>query len=76
MSLFLHSGFHESWETNGNRTMSTEDPCQMQHLPGFRFAVHDCPNMKEKKGDLSMEYEHYECKVCGKYDKLDYEEMR
>jgi hypothetical protein len=36
----------------------------------------ECPNMKEKEGDLSMEYEHYECHVCGKRYKLDYEEMR
>lgn len=35
-----------------------------------------CPNFREKDGDLSMDYEHYECKVCGKRDKLDYEEMR
>ena len=36
----------------------------------------ECPNMKPVKGDTSMEYEHYECKVCGRSDKLDYEEMR
>ncbi len=35
-----------------------------------------CPNMKPMEGDTSMEYEHYECKVCGEYYKLDYEEMR
>lgn len=35
-----------------------------------------CPNMQEKEGDLDMEYERYECKVCGKTMKLDYEEMR
>ena len=37
---------------------------------------YNCPNMKEKEGDLSMEYEHYECKVCGRSYKLDYEEMK
>lgn len=35
-----------------------------------------CPNMKERENDTSMEYEHYECKVCGRTYKLDYEEMR
>jgi hypothetical protein len=41
-----------------------------------RFPISECPNMKGREGDLSMEFEHYECKVCGKRDKLDYEEMR
>lgn len=36
----------------------------------------NCPNFLPEEGDTSMEYEHYECKVCGKRDKLDYEEMR
>lgn len=36
----------------------------------------ECPNMKEREGDRSMEYEHYECKVCGERTKLDYDEMR
>lgn len=35
-----------------------------------------CPNMKEREGDTSMDYEHYACKVCGRTMKLDYEEMR
>ena len=35
-----------------------------------------CPNMKEVEGDLDMNYEHYECKICGKTMKLDYDEMR
>ena len=25
-----------------------------------------CQNMKEKENDWSMEYEYYECKICGK----------
>lgn len=35
-----------------------------------------CPNLKEVEGDLSMTHEHYECKVCGRRMKLDYEEMK
>ena len=40
-----------------------------------RFLL-DCKNMKAVEGDLSMEYEHYSCAVCGLTAKLDYEEMR
>ncbi len=53
-----------------------DKPCEYEGKPGFRWHIHDCPNMKEREGDTSMEYEHYECKVCGRRDKLDYEEMR
>jgi hypothetical protein len=35
-----------------------------------------CPNFRTKDGDMDMEYEHYECKVCGQYGWLDYEEMK
>lgn len=35
-----------------------------------------CPNMRGVDGDLSMDYEYYECKVCGRTMKLDYEEMK
>lgn len=35
-----------------------------------------CPNMKEVEGDTDMEYEHYECKLCGRRISLDYEEMK
>lgn len=35
-----------------------------------------CPNMKGRENDYSMDYEHYECKVCGRFYKLDYDEMR
>jgi len=35
-----------------------------------------CKNMRPVEGDLDMEYEHYECKVCGRTMKLDYEEMK
>jgi hypothetical protein len=35
---------------------------------------HLCPNMKEY--GLDMEYERYECKVCGRRYKLDYEDMK
>lgn len=38
--------------------------------------ISSCPNMKRKVGDLSMDYEYYECEVCGKTDKLCYDEMR
>lgn len=36
----------------------------------------ECPNMKEREGDLSMTYEHYDCAVCGAHVALDYDEMR
>jgi len=42
--------------------------------PGFE--IHDCPNMKEVEGDLSMDRERYKCDVCGKRDYLDCEEMK
>jgi len=35
-----------------------------------------CPNMKGVEGDTDMNFEHYECKVCGRRVALDYEEMR
>ena len=35
-----------------------------------------CPNMRPVLGDLDMEYEHYECKLCGRKVALDYEEMK
>lgn len=41
-----------------------------------RFPITECPNMKQVTGDLDMNYEHYECSVCGKRDYLDYEEMK
>lgn len=55
--------------------MSTEAkheaaPC---NLP---YPITDCPHMRSKKGDTDMSYEHYECLVCGRTAKLDYDEMR
>jgi hypothetical protein len=41
-----------------------------------QFPISECPNMKSKAGDRHMSFEHYECAVCGKRDKLDYDEMR
>jgi len=41
-----------------------------------KFPIHQCPNMQPKENDTDMNYEHYECKVCGKTDYLDYEEMK
>jgi hypothetical protein len=41
-----------------------------------RWPLDECPNMKARPGDLSMDYEHYDCAVCGKHIKLDYEEMK
>lgn len=35
-----------------------------------------CKNMQPKENDTSMEYEYYNCLVCGRYYKLDYDEMR
>lgn len=35
-----------------------------------------CPNMLPKEGDTDMNYEHYECKICGRRISLDYDEMR
>ena len=34
-----------------------------------------CPNMKPVPGDLSLEYEKYECKYCGRRINLYYDEM-
>ena len=42
--------------------------------PGFEIL--QCPNMKPRDGNTSMAYEHYDCKICGKTDFLDYEEMK
>lgn len=47
--------------------------------PGVCLTAHQswsCPNMKPVEGDRDMEYEHYECKACGRTMKQDYEEMR
>lgn len=35
-----------------------------------------CLNMKPIEDDSDMQYEHYECKVCGRTMKLDYEEIK
>lgn len=40
-----------------------------------RFIM-ECPNLKPRDGDMDMNYEHYDCAVCGRHVKLDYEEMR
>ena len=50
-----------------------ENKCPDNVRPGFEIC--DCPNMKEVDGDLSMDRERYECKVCGKRDSLSYSEM-
>lgn len=55
--------------------MSKETKCLNKDEPGFRWPVHHCKNMKGVEGDLSMEAEHYECKVCGETCKLYYSEM-
>lgn len=55
--------------------MTTNDRTE----PGVCTTAHQswsCPNMKPVEGDRDMEYEHYECKACGRTMKLDYEEMR
>lgn len=60
--------------------MSTDkpEPSAFKHGEchnGCRFKT-ECPNMKEREGDMSMSYEHYDCKVCGAHLALDYDEMR
>ena len=35
-----------------------------------------CPNMKKREGDADMNGEHYDCKICGRHVRLDYDEMR
>lgn len=45
-------------------------PCQNER------ETWDCPNMKPREGDTSMEYEHYDCKICGRHVALDYEETK
>lgn len=42
--------------------------------PGWE--IHECPNMTRSENDRDMEYENYDCKVCGKHAWLDYEEMK
>lgn len=50
---------------------------QVECAEGYsRAEVIRCPNMLPVEGDLSMDYEHYSCAVCGQRDKLDYEEMK
>lgn len=49
--------------------------CKHENDPGFRWHIHHCPNMKEDETWRSMDSERYECKVCGRTDKLYYEEM-
>lgn len=49
-------------------------PCVNGARPGLEIV--DCQNMREKHGDTDPEYEHYECRVCGKCDKLCYEDMK
>lgn len=53
-----------------NNVPSVQSPCATERQSWT------CPNMKGVEGDVSMEYEHYECKVCGRTMKLDYEEMK
>lgn len=50
--------------------------CKHYNDEGFRWPIHHCPNMNGVEGDKSMTHEHYECKVCGLTDSLDYDEMR
>lgn len=35
-----------------------------------------CKNMKPREGDTDMQFEHYDCKVCGRHMALDYDEMK
>ncbi len=35
-----------------------------------------CINMRPIGNDTDMNYEHYECKLCGRRVALDYDEMR
>lgn len=48
------------------------EPC----ADGHKYPITECPHMKEREGDTSMEYEYYVCTKCGYTDKLDYEEMK
>lgn len=43
---------------------------------GTKGWLTECPNMKSKEGDTDMECERYECKVCGRRERLYYDEMR
>lgn len=35
-----------------------------------------CPNMKYRSNDTDMSGETYECKVCGKREYIDYDDIR
>jgi hypothetical protein len=54
------------WESNPNIV----PPCKTDRESW------QCPNMKGVEGDTDMSGEHYECKVCGRTEFLDYDEMR
>ena len=47
-----------------------KDPCKTERDSW------QCPNMQAVENDTSMTHEHYACKVCGRREALDYEEMR
>jgi hypothetical protein len=34
-----------------------------------------CPNMKPIENDQSLTHEYYECKLCGRTENLDYDEI-
>ena len=59
-----------------NEAKSKSYVCVNKDQPGFRWPIHDCPNMKRMKDDTDMENEWYECEVCGKTGYLCYDEMR
>ena len=46
-----------------------KEPCKTQE------DTWRCPNMKPVSDDMDMSYERYECKLCGRTEKLDYEEI-
>lgn len=52
-----------------------DDSKRCQGCQPEKYSRNPCPNLKET--DLkNMEGETYECKVCGEYIFLDYDEMR
>jgi len=57
-------------KTDAMRDKNTDEPCQTEQQSWT------CKNMEPIEGDTSMEYEYYECKICSRRMKLDYEEMK
>lgn len=52
-----------------------DDLANENHCKSPRESL-SCENMKEVENDTGIDYQHYECKVCGRTMSLHYEEIR